>query len=220
MANTSLTTKNERIVQPAKGGVETRWLLLVALITLVCCGTAIGMRTGSNKEKEVESWQINAFEALNAAETGIFTALQAAALEIDETHKYEQNHWLEISELEDLFIAPFAKDASWHKQGELIWTKTEIPVEDRHIAVYLGHPQTEAVRGSFLLLILHDHKKKQGNVAGGPAHAPFEIWFHGKISQKSPTIISDQAFIAAGWKEVIGLTGQDEVTRMKGQPIK
>ena len=155
MESKSLKTVNERIVQPAKGGTETRWILAFAAFIILCSGTAIGVRTGGNQEKQVESWQINAFETLNGAETGVFTALQTAALEIDETHKYEQS-WMDITELEDLYIAPFAKDTAWHKQGELVWTKTEVPVENRHIALYLGHPQTEAVAGSFLLLMLHD----------------------------------------------------------------
>ncbi len=53
----------------------------------------------------------------------------------------------------------------------------------------------------------------------GPTHAPYEIWINDKKNQGFPNIITDQALIAAGWKEIVALTGEDEMKRMKGTTI-
>lgn len=210
----------QTIVKPTKGGPETQWLLAIAFVTLAVCALTISMRTGSTTEKEIESWQINAFQTLNGSEIGVFNGLQTAAVEIDETHEMEGDYWITVNELQALYIPPFAQDAAWHKQGELAWTRKILEVEGRHIALYKGVPAKDQVRGVFLLLMLHDHRKKQGNVAACPTHAPFEIWFHDRLDQEFPEVITDQAIIASGWKEIVALTGEDEVIKMKGKAIQ
>ncbi|PIE65355.1 MAG: hypothetical protein CSA26_03255 [Desulfobacterales bacterium] len=210
----------ECIVQPASGGSETRWLLVIVIMIVVCCGLAIYMRTETGVQKGPESWQMNAFTELNSSEIGIFTALQTAAVEIDETHDLEDGRWLGIDEMEELYIPPFVKDSAWHKQGKVVWTRKIVSADEIHIALYRGISDTETVRGTFLLLMLHDHKKKQGNVAAGPTHAPFEIWFHDQKDRAFPDIITDQALISAGWREVVGHTGEDEELKLKGKMIQ
>ncbi len=210
----------ETIVLPAKSGSETRWLLLITALIVTLCATAIYFRTGSNMEKTTETWQINAFSELNRQEIGVFNSLLTAALEIGATHDLDDGYWLNISELEEFLVPPFVKDAAWSKQGKIEWDLRIIPSENRHIAMYKGIPANDDVGGAFLLLMLHEHKKKQGNVPAGPTHAPFEIWFHEKAQQKFPDVITDQALISAGWREVVALTGEDEVTRMKGKTIQ
>jgi len=210
------TATYETIVLPAKGGRETSWLLLVAALIVLCCATVIGMRINTNYKKTIDTWQINAFASLEGAEISIFNALQTAAEEIDETHSMEGTRWMSVEELEALYIPPFAKDAAWRKQGKMEWTMKTIHRDDLHLALYLGHPQEENVPSAFLLLMLHDHKKKQGNMASVPSHAPYEIWINDKNNAGFPRIITDQALIAAGWKEIVALTGDDEMKRMKG----
>ncbi len=209
----------ETLVNPAKGGTETLWLLMVTAVILIGCGTAIGMRMHTNYEKRIETWQIDAFAELEAGEISIFNALQAAAEEINATHILEGDYWVSVAELEELYVPPFAHDAAWHKQGKIQWAMKMVATDDRHIALYLGHPQAEEIQSAFLLLLLHDHKKKQGNAAVGPTHAPYEIWINDKKNQGFPNIITDQALIAAGWKEIVALTGEDEIKRMKGTTI-
>lgn len=215
----TLPEVHEHTVAPAGGGTETRWLLLFSLVTIACCILVIYLRADTKVEKQLESWQINSFEALNSDELAVFNGLQTAALEIDLIHEMEGGRWPGIAEMEELFIPPFVRSAAWKKQGEIIWTQKVIAAEERHIALYLGTPQKDNIRGVFLLLMLHDHRKKQGNVAVGPQHAPFEIWLHDKTVQQYPQTITDQALISAGWREIIALTGEDEVKRMKGNSI-
>lgn len=220
MTPTKQTKQLNHIVCPAKSSTETRWLLGITLFTLVICATAISMPHSGSKTKQVEAWQLNAFAELNGNEIGVFNGLQTAALEIAETHELEDDHWMDVAELEKLYIPPFVKDAAWHKQGEILWSMKKLNSDKRHIALYKGTPAKDIVRGDILLLMLHDHQKKQGNAASGPTHAPFEIWFHDKTNQKYPEIITDQALISSGWREAVALTGEDEVTRMKGTSIQ
>ncbi len=220
--HTKQATVIETIVTPARGGRETFFLLSMVAVTLVCCALAIGLRTTADMEKTIQAWQFNAFEDLTAPERAVFNALQIASDEINDIHASTNHRWMDIAELQALFIPPFVEDAAWHNQGRIIWSQKTFDTSngERHIALYLGNPQTKAVRGTFLLLMLHDHPKKQGNVATGPTHAPYEIWLHNSANQTFPEIITDQALIAAGWKEIVALTGADEIQRLKETTIQ
>ncbi|PIE64407.1 MAG: hypothetical protein CSA26_08605 [Desulfobacterales bacterium] len=211
--NDRLTVVSEAIVPPARGGRETRWVLVAAVCILVVCSAAIVTRTRDDSENRLKSWQLNAFSGLNGNEIGVFNALLTASIEIEDIHTQE-GYWIDVNALEKLYIPPFARDAAWKKQGRIVWKQKIINAENRHIAMYMGTPANDDIGGTFLLLMLHDHEKKQGNVGSRPGHAPFEIWFNRERGPEFPRIITDQAFIGAGWKEVIALTGKDESTRM------
>lgn len=207
----------ETIVAPARGSRETRWILLLSLMIVAICSFVIATRGKDSAAEQLESWQLNAFTELSSNEIGVFNALLTAAIEIEDSHDLEDGYWLEIKELEEMYIPPFVKDAAWQKQGKIQWDKKNYNSQDRHLAVYKGEPTTPDIAGTFLLLMLHDHKKKQGNASPGPVHAPFEIWYHPARDRNFPEIITDQAFIAAGWQEIVALTGEDEVSKMKGE---
>ncbi len=210
----------ETIIAPAKSGSETRWLLFIITTLLVICAATIFMRTGGTKKNELEAYQINAFSEFSAPEMGVFNNLLTAALEIDSTHSHEDGYWMTVNELAAYLVPPFVKDAAWNKQGKIFWEQKLIKAEGHPIALYKGVPTNDDVGGTFLLLMLHKHLKKRGNTSTTAAHIPFEIWFHKTITQKFPDIITDQALIRAGWKEVVALTGEEEVTRTKGKSIK
>ncbi|PID76905.1 MAG: hypothetical protein CSB24_04205 [Deltaproteobacteria bacterium] len=201
------------VVTPAKGISETSWVLSLAFLILALCSVLIFTRGKEAAEEEISPWQINAFAELNASEMGVFNALLTAAIEIEQAH--EEGGWMEVVELEGMFIPPFARDTAWQKQGKIVWEKNIFNAGDKHIAAYKGTPANDAVRGDFLLVMLHDHQKKQGNAAAG--HAPFEIWIHDQAGRKFPQMITDQALIAAGWREIVALTGKDEITKTKGK---
>ncbi len=219
MVTKKTTTTWDTIITPAKGGTETRWLLIVAMCILIVCAIAISARTRDSKETELKSWQINAFEDLNAKEIGVFNSLLTASIEIEQTHDFEDGYWLEVNELEGLYVPPFVKDSAWKKQGQITWEKKILNAGKQHIAMYKGIPSNNDVRGTFLLLMLHDHRKKQGSASKNVPHAPFEIWFHKNTPQKFPETITDQALISSGWNQIIALTGEDEANRMKGKKI-
>lgn len=202
-------------VHPGGGSRETRCVICAALITLAACALFAGGRISDSYAKSVEPWQINAFEDLNPVEMGTFNALRTAALDINDIHD-EEVRWMKVSELERLFIQPFARDAAWRKAGRIRWRSRTLPSETTHTALYLGSPEEADKTGQFLLVMLHSHEKKQGNAGTGPEHAPFEVWYRPAGSSEFPQIITDNALIALGWKEVVALRGEDEVRRVKG----
>ncbi|PIE73689.1 MAG: hypothetical protein CSA20_01825 [Deltaproteobacteria bacterium] len=212
--NSAVETVKIRMVPSAQAQKETRWVVLLAVLTVFCCGLFIAMRWQHHEENEAEAWQIDAFTIFNSPEMGVFTSLQTAAQEIIDAHTLsEAQSWPEVKQLEDDYITPFVRDVAWEKHGRITWTLKDLRAEERHIAVYYGAPAGREVRGLFLLVLLHDHTKKQGNAAVGPTHAPYEIWYNANITRQIPDVITDQVLIAAGWKEVVSRSGDDEKKR-------
>lgn len=209
----------EVVVCPSGGSAETWWLAAFAVLVVVVCTLAVGTRTGSSETAELQPWQMNAFTALNANEQGTFNALYTSAMEIDAAHEEGEGEWMDIHELEQLFIPPFARDAAWRRQGRIRWTHNLPISEEMDMALYLGIPEEKEASGSFLLVMLHGHARKQGNASGKPEHARYEVWHHASTSVKFPAVITDQALIASGWKEVVALKGSDEIRRVKGESI-
>lgn len=218
MQNVSAPSKMD-VVAPASGKRESRWVLSVAVCISLFCAAGIGIRNTQPAPHVVDAWQINAFTDLSGPELGTYNALRTAALEIEDVHKEQQDQWMTLAELTDLYIPPFIHDAAWRKAGKLRWSRKVQLAKEMHIAMYLGNPQESGISGSFLLLMLHNHIKKQGNAASGPTHAPFEVWYHSGEQKPFPEMVTDQALIAAGWREVVALEGKDEVKRMKGRDI-
>lgn len=211
---------HEEVVRPSQGGAETSWLLVVAFLTVLVCALAIFLRNQTHTTKKLGGWQIDAFNQLSGQELGVFNALRIAALEIDDIHKDLDGGWVSVSALEELFIPPFVRDAAWQKQGKMNWRQKILPSMDKHIALYLGNPSDKEASGSFLLVMLHDHKKKQGNATQGPTHAPSEIWWCKDPLKAFPQVVSDQALISSGWREVMAFKGSDEIKRVKGEMIQ
>ena len=73
--------------------------------------------------------------------------------------------------------------------------------------------------GSFLLVMLHDHVKKEGN-AGAAAHVPYEIWLHASPVAETPSMVTDQSLINKGWREVVARKGESETLRTKEDYVK
>lgn len=206
-------------VQSCRASHESRWLALVVVCVLLVCSSAISLRTGQQVEKQITGWQINAFTELNGNETAVFSALETAALEINDTHDLEGGQWMGISQLEEMYIPPFVRDSSWQKQGKIIWSMKDLHSNSLDIATYMGTPGDDSIGGTFLLVLLHDHQPKQGQAGDEPKHPAYEIWFHKNRSQENPDIITDQALTSTGWREVVALTGQDEAVRIKGRKL-
>ena len=203
------------VVRPAGSGKETKLVLLTALLTVLVCGSAVAVRTVSTQVEPIPVWQIDAFSGLNAQELATFNTLHTAGPEIEMLHN-DIGGWPSVTDLASEFIAPFMLDAAWGKNGRLEWTRSVISAEERHIAAYIGRPLDIDVSRSFLLVMLHDHVKREGN-ATGTVHAPYEVWVHPDPAVNMPSMITDQALISAGWREVVARSGQDEMQRTKGE---
>ncbi len=190
---------------------------MITALVLGVSAAAISLPRGGSDDAEKPARRLDAFNDLNSGETWVFNSLLTAAIEIDQTHDMEDGRWMDIAELEELYIPPFARDAAWKNQGKITWKLAILHADINHIALYRGIPATKDVRGTFLLVMLHEHKKKQGNSPDGPGHAPYEIWLHPDRAKDFPAIITDQALIAAGWSQVVAQSGEDEFKKLKGK---
>jgi hypothetical protein len=110
------------------------------------------------------------------------------------------------------------EDAAWERNGAYAWDRVAIASAERHIVLYVGRPQREDT-AVFMLVMLHDHIKKEGN-AGGAVHAPFEVWMHRSGVVEVPGTITDQALIGQGWREVLARRGEGESRRGMGEFIR
>ncbi|NDV28552.1 DUF6162 family protein [Desulfovibrio sp. JC010] len=257
-----------KVIRPSSSGTETKFVFAAMLLTLVVCASSIALRHISKKEYSLPDWQINAFDSLNPQELAVYNGLVSAGAEIDAIHADDNNRWPTVAELEEDFIPPFTKDSGWEKDGRIFWQRKILDSGYSHLALYRGiSKESDKIRGTFLLAMIHDHVKKQGNAVsdaqaeldsfkidsyettpqpaekkfpamttgmeemdseqphvhpqGGhkvkQGHAPYEIWFHAANDKSFPTIITDQALINAGWKEIVSRSGEDEMKRTKGE---
>ena len=189
------------VVRPAGPAPETRLVLAAALLTVLVCAGIIALRHGPATARELPEWRIDAFAELRPRELAVFNGLRSAAPEIDLYHA-EEGGWPTVDALADEFIPPFVRDASWRRNGGHHWTRSVLTSPGRHVALYVGHPEDSAVSGTFLLLMLHSHAKGQGNADTG-VHAPNEVWLHASPVAPIPDMVTDQALIAKGWREVV-----------------
>lgn len=207
--------KHQRIKSSGKGK-ETSYILIAATTLLITCSALISLNHTKSESIKLPKFQMSAFTDLNEQELAIFNGLYTSAVEIDEIHNDEGGEWLTITELEDSFLPPFVKDSLWKKSGQYKWSRRLNPTGSIDVAIYSGSPTGKIKSGSFTLLFLHDHAAMNSSQNPNPVHAPFEIWYHASSEKHPPSLITDQAFIAAGWKEVAPLSGKDEVKRIKG----
>lgn len=204
------------IVRAAGSSTETRLVFLAVLITLVISASSIGLRNISSGNKETPEWQIEAYSSLSPQELAVFNALISAGAEIENYHA-DEGGWPEVRDLEEDYIPPFVRDTAWVKSGSIVWDRKVLSQNMNHVVLYRGVAKDQdIVSSTFLLVIMHDHVKKQGN-AGVPEHAPYEIWMHSSPDKTFPVIVNDQALINTGWKEVVARRGEDEMKKTKGE---
>jgi len=190
-----------QVVRPAGPAAETRLVLAAALLTALLCAGAIALRHGPATARELPEWRINAFADLRPQELAVFNGLCSAAPEID-LHHAENGGWPSVDALADDFVPPFVQDGAWERNGGHHWTRSVLLSPGRHVALYVGHPDDAAASGTFLLLMLHSHAKGEGNADAG-THAPYEIWLHASPVAPIPDMVTDQALIGKGWREVV-----------------
>lgn len=208
----------EVVVRPSGAGLETRMVFAVALLTIIICGSVILFRSSGATAKVIPAWQVDAFSDLRGEEMAIFNGLYTAAPEIELFYE-DEGGWPTVDQLAKELIPPFVHDAAWEKNGAPGWVRNIISTQDKDIALYVGHPRDGTKSGSFMLVMLHDLVKKEGN-AGAAVHAPYEVWIHASPVADVPTMVTDQALINKRWREVVARKGEDETRRTKGEYLQ
>ena len=169
-----------QVVRPAGAGHETLYVLLLCLIILAVAGSVIALHGESQKVAAVPSHQLDARRDLSAAEQGIYADLRVTLDEI-QLLQQEQSALPSPAQLAGEGFAPFAQDASSVSRGDHRWQLLEP-------SAYLGLSQAPATSGS-LLMRVHG--------------AEPDIWLNRQANLAAPSDLSDQALIAAGWRQVV-----------------
>ncbi len=209
-----------QIVSPAGKGSESIYLLSVAMVIVLVCGTLIFLTTAREEQRRLRGYELDAFTELNARELAVFNTLRTAALEINDMHNEGSGVtlWPTIEQLQEEALPPFALDIASEKSGKYRWQRVVRPQGDIDLAIYIGHPEERGC-GTMVLLLSHGHHWQESNSSGAAQNPPFTIWYHPAAVQPLPDIFTAQAFIAAGWKEIRPLSGADELQRIKGDGI-
>ncbi|GAB7529888.1 DUF6162 family protein [Pseudomonas sp. 3A(2025)] len=181
-----MSAPTRQIVRPAGAGHETLYVLLLCLLILAVAGSVVGLRGQSHEPEAVASHQLDARRDLNAAEQGIYADLRVTLDEI-RLLAQEQQSPITVQQLADEGFAPFAQDASSVARGEHAWQLQQ--------QSYLGLSRSPEIAGSFLLRGHPQAEKHDDEQA--------DIWLNRNASPATPIDLSDQALIAAGWKQVV-----------------
>jgi hypothetical protein len=169
-----------QVVRPAGAGHETLYVLLLCLIILTVAGTVVALHGETQTVVAVPSHQLDTRRDLSAAEQGIYADLRVT---LDEIHWLQQEHSAlpTPAQLAEEGFAPFAQDASSVSRGDHRW-QLLAP------SAYLGVSQAPATSGSLLM-----------RVTG----AEPDIWLNRRPDLAPPADLTDQALIAAGWRQVV-----------------
>jgi hypothetical protein len=153
---------------------------------------------------------------LSGHDQGIFSDLFSAALEIEALHRESGEVWPSITELQDpdLALAPFTEDALWRARGQHRWSIFRQDHGNVHRAIYVGRSSNENTAGNFLILTEHFHTMDGAEFIGMNRARPYTIWFNAEWSLPNASNISEGTLIAAGWREAVPFTGNDELRRL------
>jgi len=208
------------IIQPKRQRFEIAFMLLSVVVILATAKLLFFLNDAMRNERvQLRPHQFDAFLELSGHDQGIFSDLFSAALEIEAIHRDNGEIWPSMTELQDreLALAPFTEDALWRARGQHRWSIFRQDQGNVHRAIYVGRSSNESVAGHFLLLCEHFHTLDGGYFLGLNRARPYTIWFNREWSLPNASNISEGTLIAAGWREAIPFTGNDELRRLGRQ---
>ncbi|MBG6552222.1 hypothetical protein I5I47_25605 [Pseudomonas aeruginosa] len=168
-------------VRPAGAGHETLYVLLGSVLILALAAPVVGLRQQSHEAQALDAPQGDARLDLNAAEQGIYAALQVAAADI-QARLADGEAAPSDDELAAEGFPPFVADVAASRRGEHRWSYSETAGRPS----YLGVSGKPGVAGSFLLLL-------------GPA----EVWLTPAAAAAGAVPGDALALADAGWRQVV-----------------
>jgi hypothetical protein len=214
-----MTAAALQLVRPAAARFEA---LALAAATLAIVGALALYVRELGQEGATEplyDWQVSAFETLTGANQAVYNSLYTVKDEIpfiyDDINMFNEPgqkfRWPNLDDFQDWLLPPFYKDTSYEQNGSLTWTLFE-PLAEGEMqgsTMYLGTDGKLAGQGSFLLVIGHVH-------AGFTNNNAIVIWWNDKNHVEMPQSGFRDGLILQGWKEVVPLSGAQEVRRIFG----
>ncbi len=137
--------------RPAGPAVETRLVLVLALLAAAVCAGVVAFCHGSANFGNKPDGQLEAISPLRPKERTSCNALCFAVPKIG-TLFAEKVRWPTVGAPGGECLPPFVHDAAWRANGRLIGTRSVLLLPDLHAALYVGHPEDATVSGTFSLL--------------------------------------------------------------------
>jgi hypothetical protein len=214
-----MTAAAIQLVRPVGARHEGVAVGLVTVLLLAAVALYINNRGDEAGYEKLYDWQVSAFHALKGPDQAIYNALYTIKDEIpylyDDINMFnkpgEKFRWPNIKDFEEALMPPFLHDHSWEQNGSLQWSLHE-PLAEGEMqgsTMYLGTDGRAPNQGSFLLVIGHVHAGFQTNNA-------IVIWWSSKNHVAMPQSGFRDSLILQGWREVVALSGADEVKRIYG----
>jgi hypothetical protein len=207
-------------VRASGGRYEGLMLAAATLVVIGILATYVGVQGRNNEPEPLQVWQVSAFSTLTGADQAIYNSLYTVKDEIpfiyDDINMFNQPgekfRWPDLEVFQDFLLPPFYRDTSYEQNGSLQWTLFE-PLAEGEMqgsTMYLGTDGDLPGQGSFLLVIGHVH-------AGITNNNQIQIWWNVANHVEMPGSGFRDGLILADWKEVVPLSGAQEVERIFGE---
>ncbi|KLV04217.1 hypothetical protein ABT56_16570 [Photobacterium aquae] len=136
-------------VKPENGSQEGKWVGLAIVLILLFAAVALPFHQSETESVELAAHQV-AISDLAQPELAMLADIRLAHEEIrniylDNLSEAITSEWPEVSELEEMWLAPFVKDKSWQHKGEHLWFAN-------NDGGYLGVRQAQQGSASVILL--------------------------------------------------------------------
>ncbi|MEC6908745.1 DUF6162 family protein [Photobacterium piscicola] len=177
-------------VSSDNGSKEGKWVGGIIVSILLLATILLPYHQNKTKSQQLDTHQIAVTE-LSSEELAMVAELRLAHEEIrnlnqDSREFNHQNHWPNMAELSELWLAPFIEDKSWERKGRHQW---------QHIngAVYQG---------------LRREKQGSSSVVLNSGSIEPDIWL-ALSKNTTPLIINDegvfepQQLIDRGWTQIV-----------------
>jgi hypothetical protein len=174
-----------QVVRPAGAGHESLYVALVCALILALAAVVILWHHETPLEQSVADYQLDARRDLSAAEQGIYADLRVVAEEIPFISE-ELGVLPNPQQMGEEGFPPFMRDMSSEQRGGHHWQLVRIGAD----SAYLGQTDNASVAGSFLMRLTVPEQINQA------------VWLHAETPVAKPDSLSDQALIAAGWKQL------------------
>jgi len=174
-----------QVVRPAGAGHESLYVALVCALILAFAAAIILWHHEAPIEQSIADYQLDARRDLSAAEQGIYADLRVVAEEIPFIRD-ELGALPSPQQMGEEGFPPFMHDMSAEQRGGHHWELIQRGAD----SAYLGQTDDASVAGSFLMRLTAPEQINQA------------VWLHAKTPAAAPDSLSDQALIAAGWKQL------------------
>jgi len=174
-----------QVVRPAGAGHESLYVALVCALILALAAGVIFWHDEAPIEQSIADYQLDARRDLSAAEQGIYADLRVVAEEIPFISE-ELGALPSPQQMSEEGFPPFMQDMSAEQRGAHQWALIQRGAD----SAYLGQTSNASVAGSFLMRLT------------SPEQINEAVWLHADVPVATPDGLSDQALIAAGWKQL------------------